>query len=313
MLTSTATTGKDQVPATPAPKATPKGAADKPPKKEKKNKKNKKDKDKDKDEEVPAAPAPKGGKGKGKGDNPKSPRTPRGGKGGDTTPRSAEVKRVKDMTAAEKKKTPCMFYAHGMCKADPCPFLHDDKKKYTGPPPRAAAKPKAKAKANAAIAAVIPAMPASNLASDTGCNVTWLWDTAAGRHLIGRQALSSDMRACVRTTSTPVGFATGGGAQHCSQSLFFGGSKLVPQEEQVYVLKECPPALSVGKAVQDQGCLFVWDPKESGPYFVPASEVHRCRLKVPRGARLIMLLELLNTFLNSTKGCRLWFTSQSSS
>ena len=60
----------------------------------------------------------------------------------------------------------------------------------------------------------------------------------------------------------------------------------MPQEEQVYVLKECPPALSVGKAVQDQGCLFVWDPKESGPYFVPASEVHRCRLKVPRGARL---------------------------
>ena len=288
VLTSTATTGKDQVPATPAPKAAPKGAADKPPRKEKKNKKNKKDKDKD--EEVPAAPAPKGapkgGKGKGKGDNPKSPRTPRGGKGGDTTPRSAEVKRVKDMTAAEKKKTPCMFYAHGMCKADPCPFLHDDKKKYTGPPPRAAAKPKAKAKANAAIAAVIPAMPASNLASDTDCNVTWLWDTAAGRHLIGRQALSSDMRACVRTTSTPVGFATGGGAQHCSQSLSFGGSKLVPQEEQVYVLKECPPALSVGKAVQDQGCLFVWDPKESGPYFVPASEVHRCRLKVPRGARL---------------------------
>ena len=104
VLTSTATTGKDQVPATPAPKAAPKGAADKPPKKEKKNKKNKKDKDKDKDEEVPAAPAPKGGKGKGKGDNPKSPRTPRGGKGGDTTPRSAEVKRVKDMTAAEKKE-----------------------------------------------------------------------------------------------------------------------------------------------------------------------------------------------------------------
>ena len=189
------------------------------------------------------------------------------------------------MTAAEKKKTSCMFYAHGMCKADPCPFLHDDKKEYTGPPPRAAAKPKAKAKANAAIAAVIPAMPASSIAN-TENNVTWLWDTAAGRHLIGRQALSSDMRACVRTTSTPVGFATGGGAQHCTQSLSFGGSKLVPQEEQVYVLKECPPALSVGKAVQDQGCLFVWDPKESGPYFVPASEVHRCKLKVPRGARL---------------------------
>ena len=287
VLTSTATSSKDQpsVPATPAPNAAPKGAADKP-QKEKKNKKNKKEK-KEKDEDVPAAPAPKGkGKG-GKGD--KSPRTPRqgdkGGGRGDTTPRSAEVKRVKNMTAAEKKKTPCMFYAYGMCKADPCPFLHDDKKKYSGPPPRAAAKPKAKAKANAAIAAVIPAMPASSTAN-TENNVTWLWDTAAGRHLIGRQALSSDMRACVRTTSTPVGFATGGGAQHCTQSLSFGGSKLVPQEEQVYVLKECPPALSVGKAVQDQGCLFVWDPKESGPYFVPASEVHRCKLKVPRGARL---------------------------
>ena len=60
----------------------------------------------------------------------------------------------------------------------------------------------------------------------------------------------------------------------------------MPKEKQVYVLKECPPALSVGKAVQNQGCLFVWDPKESGLNFVPASEVHRCGLKVPRGARL---------------------------
>ena len=167
VLTSTATSSKDQpsVPATPAPNAAPKGAADKP-QREKKNKKNKKEK-KEKDEDVPAAPAPKG-KGKG-GRGDKSPRTPRqgdkGGGRGDTTPRSAEVKRVKNMTAAEKKKTPCMFYAYGMCKADPCPFLHDDKKKYSGPPPRAAAKPKAKAKANAAIAAVIPAMPASSTAN----------------------------------------------------------------------------------------------------------------------------------------------------
>ena len=107
-----------------------------------------------------------------------------------------------------------MFWAFGACKGDPCPFLHDSKNKYTGPKPKsltvkadAKAKPKAKAKANAATAPLVNAVPAE-LNQDG--KVTWLWDTAAGKHLIGRQALTSKALSCVTRPETPVGFATGG-------------------------------------------------------------------------------------------------------
>ena len=185
--------------------------------------------------------------------------------------------------------TPCMFWAFGACKGDPCPFLHDEKNKYTGPKPKSLAKPepkpkpKAKAKANAATAPLVNAVPA-DLNQDG--KITWLWDTAAGRHLIGRQALSSKALSCVSRSETPVGFATGGGAREGTHSLAFEGSRLLPKDEQVYVLKECPPAFSVGKAVLDEGSLFVWDPRDDRPYFVKKEDVHRCRLKVPRKARI---------------------------
>ena len=97
----------------------------------------------------------------------------------------------------------------------------------------------------------------------------------AGRHLIGRQALSSRALACVRPTDFPVCFATEGGAREGSHTLAFAGSKILPSEEQVHVLKECTPAFSVGKAVIDDGHMFVWDPREDRPFLVPKKELHR--------------------------------------
>ena len=32
--------------------------------------------------------------------------------------------------------------------------------------------------------------------------------------------------------------------------------------------------------------LFVWDPREDRPFLVPKKELHRCKLKVSRGARI---------------------------
>ena len=132
------------------------------------------------------------------------------------------------MTPEEKAKTPCMFWASGACKGNPCPFLHDDKNKYTGPKPKsfaakadAKAKPKAKAKANAATAPLVNAVPA-DLNQDG--KITWLWDTAAGRHPIGRQALTSKALSCVTRSETPVSFATGGAAREGTHSLAFEGS-----------------------------------------------------------------------------------------
>ena len=114
----------------------------------------KKKKKKKEDPEVPATPAAKG-KGKGKGDSTPR-RRPRGGQG------------------RQRRQKRCMSYAFGSCKAAKCEFLHDDSNKYTGPPPRSLAapkadpkakpkpKPKPKSKAAATIAPLINAMPAAN-------------------------------------------------------------------------------------------------------------------------------------------------------
>ena len=146
VLTST-TAQKPNVPANPAkPDAQPKG--DKPAKEKKEKKqKNKKKKKKDGEDEVPATPAPNTPR------PPRTPRTPKGkgekgkgkGKGGgqgaqgDTTPRSQQAQSAKNMTAEEKARTPCMFYAYGACRSDNCAFLRDDANKYKGPKPKSLA------------------------------------------------------------------------------------------------------------------------------------------------------------------------------
>ena len=60
----------------------------------------------------------------------------------DTTPRTAEISKVSQITLAQKAKHPCMFYAFNVCKAKQCPFLHEPNNKYSGPPPRSLDKPK---------------------------------------------------------------------------------------------------------------------------------------------------------------------------
>ena len=209
------------------------------------------------------------------------------------TPRSLAASKTANMTAAEKAKVPCMFYAYNSCKAAKCAFLHSDSNKYKGPPPRGLSKAPTKASANMAACLTAfegaalahpPDVPAC-VAQPEGGKIPWLWDTAAGRHLIGRQALDSDMQRCLQPSQNPVAFSTGGGPQPSQDSLGFKGSAIL-QDEEVYVLKECPPAQSIGKTVVDKGYLFVWDPREKVPYLVAPQELKRCRLRVPRNARI---------------------------
>ena len=87
-------------------------------------------------ENVKAAPAPKA-KPKAK---PSGPKPPPPNRKGNTTPRGEEARKVAKMSASEKAKTPCMFYAYNACKAKSCAFLHSDTNNYKGPPPRALGK-----------------------------------------------------------------------------------------------------------------------------------------------------------------------------
>ena len=131
-----------------------------------------------------------------------------------TTPRSAEAQKVASMTPAQKAKTPCMFYAYNACKAKQCAFLHSATEKYKGPPPRALAKAKSSPKVPASMANVIAGTAAVPIidampVKPTGA-IPWLWDTAAGRHLIGKQALTPKMPEYLQQSPNPVAFATGG-------------------------------------------------------------------------------------------------------
>ena len=296
--------GTSEVPGAPAPTGAAQSkkekAAQKAAEKAEKDRKEKEKKDKDKKKKekeaakaaalaAAAKAAPKGGP---KGP-PKNPR-----RNGSTTPRGAEVVKASKMAPAEKAKTPCMFYAYNLCKAKQCAFLHSDTQKYQGPPPRILAKDGAKGKAPAKVAASVAPLVSAQVSQASGDlpqvnalpleieqKIPWLWDTAAGRHIIGRQALSPTMKSCLRKSVSPVAFATGGGSQPGQESLAFEGSKILEGEE-VYVLKECPPAQSIGKTVVDKGYLFVWDPSESVPYLVAPQDIKRCRLKIPRNARI---------------------------
>ena len=117
-----------------------------------------------------------------------------------TTPRGAEVSKAAQVSPAEKARTPCMFYAYNRA------FLHSDTQKYKGPRPRVMAKTNPKGKGPAKVAASVAPLvsaPINHASSDVpqvnampvqlDQKIPWLWDTAAGRHIIGRQALSNDV------------------------------------------------------------------------------------------------------------------------
>ena len=48
-----------------------------------------------------------------------------------------------------------------------------------------------------------------------------------------------------------------------NQTLSFQCTCLLSKDAQVYVLKKCPPVLSIGKTLIDGGHLFVWDLREA--------------------------------------------------
>ena len=264
----TSSTSSTSVPANAAPTKAPPTV--KPPKPDKTPKKSKEEKKKEKAEAKAMALAA-AAKAKAKAAKVKPPPPPKA----PGTPRSQAASKTANMTAAEKARVPCMFYAYNSCKAAKCAFLHSDSNKYKGPPPRGISKAPTKASAN--MAACLTALEGAALArppdvpacvaQTEGGKISWLWDTAAGRHLIGRQALDSDMKRCLQPSQNPVAFSTGGGPQPSQDSFGFKGSAIL-QDEEVYVLKECPPAQSIGKTVVDKGYMFIPGQPRNQKYLV---------------------------------------------
>ena len=109
--------------------------------------------------------------------------------------------------------------------------------------------------------------------------VTWLWDTAAGRNLMGRKLLNASGLKCVQNTPNRVVFNTAGGNKAGGKSLAFASGSTVGEE--VFVMEESPAARAVGIAVQTKKRLFLWDPRGAQlPYMIEPWDLDKCVIEV---------------------------------
>ena len=111
--------------------------------------------------------------------------------------------------------------------------------------------------------------------------VTWLWDSAAGRNLFGKDLLpAATYNKIVRKSPNPVNFSTGGGHQPGADSFAFSNGQTAGEE--TYVLNKSPAARAIGIAVQTKKRLFLWDPRgEELPYFVMTENLSKISLNIP--------------------------------
>ncbi len=114
-------------------------------------------------------------------------------------------------------------------------------------------------------------------ASAVSHTVPWLWDTAAGRHLFGRQAMTPAMKSVLRKPMHLRRFQQ-------EEVPDLGTTPLVLKvvlslAMSRFTFSTAVLRLSIGKAVLEGGFLFVWDPRNHVPYM----DVPR---QVPRDARV---------------------------
>ena len=205
----------------------------------------------------------------------------------------------KDGPAAPKASTqggsppPCIFHARGKCTRTNCPFSHDtpaasataQQGSTTG---SAKAQPKSsqatpKAKAVAAMVALMSGFgevagqsPVLGMMGDSGSSfskgyVEFIGDTGAGECLGSPEALAKQGFALPESffveTSRPLKFATGGGSQSGSSTIGCWSDDF-KRLQNVYMLPQCPLALSIGQLCEEAGFSFVW-PSDGIPFLVP--------------------------------------------
>jgi hypothetical protein len=114
-------------------------------------------------------------------------------------------------------------------------------------------------------------------------DLEWIGDAGAGRNLSSLKHLPDDARQFLGESKHAVNFSTGGGAK--------GGDKIVglnaglAKGDELFILKDCPNALSTGIQVQKHRRPFIWVPDEV-PYFIKSEMWKDCVIKVPDEAKL---------------------------
>ena len=219
----------------------------------------------------------KGKKGKGKGDKPGNKpgkgetskdgkgKNAKGNKGGETNKKSS-------MSNEDKARTPCLYHAQGKCmRGAECPFSHaahaaPASSEVPTQAPKAAAKPAAKVAAGL----VAVAIALSSLTGADSHHLDWVGDTGAGERLGSREALrlqGYDLPLEYETcTARPLRFTTGGGEKKGSTTVECQSWE-TQTSQQVYLLPNCPLAVSIGQLVS-QGFSFCW-PAGQLPCLIP--------------------------------------------
>ena len=201
----------------------------------------------------------KGKKGKGKGDKPGNKagkgETSKDGKGKNAKGnRGGETNKKSSMSNEDKARTPCLHHAQGKCmRGAECPFSHaahaaPASSEVPTQAPKAAAKPAAKAAAGL----VAVAIALSSLTGADSHHLDWVGDTGAGEWLGSREALrlqGYDLPLEYETcTARPLRFTTGGGEKKGSTTVECQSWE-TQTSQQVYLLPNCPLAVSIGQLV----------------------------------------------------------------
>ena len=121
----------------------------------------------------------------------------------------------------------------------------------------------------------VPAMPAKPK-KPHAYRVEFMGDTGAGRHLGSVAGFTAQgvpeqiITAAIRNTISTVEFDTGGGEQQGTETVTVKADELGKQAS-LYLLKQCPLAMSIGQVVQSTRRPFVWIPDQL-PFFARDSK-----------------------------------------
>eukprot|EP00435_Cladocopium_sp_Y103_P068674 s1190_g32.t1 len=178
--------------------------------------------------------------------------------------------KVKPLTPAEKAASPCIYHARGRCmRGDQCPYSHSQ------PVAKAKANPSTSAlgaKVPAAVAILTSTVTAAVATSSSTC-LEFVGDTGAGECLgsveaFRRQGLDLPDDFVV-SSATPLNFLTGGGTKAGNETVGMWSSEF-ERLHNVYLLPNCPLALSIGQLCEQDGYTFLWRPSHL-PMLIPPS------------------------------------------
>ena len=113
--------------------------------------------------------------------------------------------------------------------------------------------------------------------------VEWIGDTGAGRNLSSLKQLPPEVEKFVGDSKHPVNFSTGGGVKDGGKSV--GLNAGLAKGNELFLLKNCPSALSTGLQVADHKRPFLWL-LDQLPFFIKADRVKDCVFHIPEDAKI---------------------------